>query len=94
MKRPPNGWKRPGSRWPGCSDVAYERRSQGKPTKAKVARGLLLYSRRTANGKYGEWLMLCPPLIVTEAEIDEIARLLALTLADYEAELRKEGVLR
>jgi adenosylmethionine-8-amino-7-oxononanoate aminotransferase len=59
-----------------------------------IARGLLLYSRRTANGKYGEWLMLCPPLIVTEAEIDEIARLLALTLADYEAELRKDGALR
>jgi adenosylmethionine-8-amino-7-oxononanoate aminotransferase len=59
-----------------------------------IARGLLLYSRRTANGKYGEWLMLCPPLIVTEAEIDEIARLLALTLADYAAELRREGPLR
>jgi adenosylmethionine-8-amino-7-oxononanoate aminotransferase len=59
-----------------------------------IARGLLLYSRRTANGKFGEWLMLCPPLIVTEAEIDEIARLLALTLADYEAELAREGALR
>jgi hypothetical protein len=37
--------------------------------------------------------MLCPPLIATEAEIDEIARLLELTLADYEAELHREGAL-
>jgi adenosylmethionine-8-amino-7-oxononanoate aminotransferase len=59
-----------------------------------IERGLLLYSRRTANGKYGEWLMVCPPLIVTEAEIGEIARLIEETLAAYEAELRKEGALR
>ncbi len=59
-----------------------------------IARGLLLYSRRTANGKYGEWLMLCPPLIVSEAEIGEIARLLEETLKAYEAELRSEGTLR
>ncbi|MFI5023680.1 MAG: aspartate aminotransferase family protein [Alphaproteobacteria bacterium] len=51
-------------------------------------RGLLLYSRRTANGKYGEWLMISPPLIVSEAEVEEIVELLALSLADYEAELR------
>jgi adenosylmethionine-8-amino-7-oxononanoate aminotransferase len=56
-----------------------------------IERGLLLYSRRTANGKYGEWLMVCPPLIVTEPEIDEIARLLEDTLEAYEAELRREG---
>jgi len=59
-----------------------------------IARGLLLYSRRTANGKYGEWLMLCPPLIVTEAEIGMIADLLEETLKDYEAELRAEGAIR
>jgi adenosylmethionine-8-amino-7-oxononanoate aminotransferase len=51
-------------------------------------RGLLLYSRRTANGKYGEWIMVSPPLIVTAAEVEEIASLLGETLADYEGELR------
>jgi len=49
--------------------------------------GLLLYSRRTANGKYGEWLMVTPPLIVTEEEIDEIAERLAKTLHTFEAEI-------
>ena len=53
-----------------------------------AARGLLLYTRRTAGGKYGEWLMVSPPLIVTAAEIEEIVALIGLTLADYEAELR------
>src|SRR6185295_705072 len=58
-----------------------------------IERGLLLYSRRTANGKYGEWLMICPPLIVIEAEIGEIARLLEETLTAYAAEMKAEGTL-
>jgi adenosylmethionine-8-amino-7-oxononanoate aminotransferase len=58
-----------------------------------IERGLLLYSRRTANGKYGEWLMVTPPLIVTAAEIDEIAALIGETLQAYEAELRAAGVI-
>jgi 4-aminobutyrate aminotransferase-like enzyme len=58
-----------------------------------IERGLLLYSRRTANGKYGEWLMVTPPLIVTAAEIDEIAALIGETLQAYEAELRAGGVI-
>jgi adenosylmethionine-8-amino-7-oxononanoate aminotransferase len=40
-------------------DIAYER-------------GLILYSRRTRGGRIGDHFMVCPPLIVTEAQIDEI----------------------
>lgn len=58
-----------------------------------IERGLLLYSRRTANGRYGEWLMITPPLIVTAAEVDEIAALIGETLQAYEAELRSAGVI-
>src|SRR5260221_4798353 len=58
-----------------------------------IERGLLLYSRRTANGKYGEWLMITPPLIVTATEVDEIAALIGETLQAYEAELRAAGVI-
>jgi adenosylmethionine-8-amino-7-oxononanoate aminotransferase len=58
-----------------------------------IERGLLLYSRRTANGQYGEWLMISPPLIVTEAQIEEIVALIGATLAAYEAELRQAGVI-
>jgi 4-aminobutyrate aminotransferase-like enzyme len=58
-----------------------------------IERGLLLYSRRTADGKYGEWLMVSPPLIVTAAEVDEIVSLIGATLGAYEAELRAAKLL-
>jgi adenosylmethionine-8-amino-7-oxononanoate aminotransferase len=58
-----------------------------------IERGLLLYSRRTADGKYGEWLMVSPPLIVTAAEIEEIVHLIGQTLAAYESELRRAKVI-
>ena len=53
-----------------------------------MERGLLLYSRRTANGKFGEWLMVAPPLIVTAEQVDTIAALIGETLAAFEKELR------
>jgi adenosylmethionine-8-amino-7-oxononanoate aminotransferase len=58
-----------------------------------IERGLLLYSRRTANGRYGEWLMMSPPLIVTEDEIDEIVHLTGETLAAFETELRRQQAI-
>ena len=58
-----------------------------------IERGLLLYSRRTADGKYGEWLMITPPLIVTAAQVEEIAALIAETLQAYETELRRAGAI-
>jgi len=58
-----------------------------------IERGLLLYSRRTADGKYGEWLMITPPLIVTAAQVEEIAALIAETLQAYEGELRRASAI-
>ena len=49
-------------------------------------RGLLLYSRRTAEGRYGEWLMVAPPLTVTAQEIDDIAQIIDDALAAFEAQ--------
>jgi adenosylmethionine-8-amino-7-oxononanoate aminotransferase len=34
--------------------------------------GLLLFSRRTAGAAYGEWLMFCPPLTISDAEVEEM----------------------
>lgn len=53
-----------------------------------MERGLLLYSRRTANGLYGEWLMVAPPLIVDAPQVDAIAALIGDTLAAFEKQLR------
>lgn len=52
-----------------------------------MERGLLLYSRRTANGLFGEWLMVAPPLIVNAQQIDTIAALIGETLQAFEAQL-------
>ena len=55
--------------------------------------GLMIYSRRTANGKYGDWFVVAPPLIITEAECDELIARLAATLKDFQVDLSSQGVI-
>ena len=45
--------------------------------------GLMIYSRRTAGGKYGDWFLLSPPLTITQAECDELLRRLRATFIDF-----------
>ncbi|MGB3277746.1 MAG: aspartate aminotransferase family protein [Pseudorhodobacter sp.] len=49
--------------------------------------GLIIYSRRTRGGTSGDHFLVCPPLITTEAQLDEITDLLDKSLAQYMAEL-------
>jgi adenosylmethionine-8-amino-7-oxononanoate aminotransferase len=49
-------------------------------------RGLIIYSRRVSGGPQSDNFMVCPPLIVTEAEIGEIVTALAGTLEVFAAE--------
>jgi adenosylmethionine-8-amino-7-oxononanoate aminotransferase len=44
------------------------------------ARGLIIYSRRTRGGLEGDHFMVCPPLIVTDAQLDDILALLGASL--------------
>jgi adenosylmethionine-8-amino-7-oxononanoate aminotransferase len=55
--------------------------------------GLLIYGRRTHGGKFGDWLMITPPLIASTADIDDIVAALARALGNYERELRTAGHL-
>lgn len=55
--------------------------------------GLLIYSRRTNDGAFGEWIMVAPPLVVTAEEIKLIGDGLGRTLARYCEELRDGGVI-
>ena len=48
--------------------------------------GILFYTRKTANGIFGEWLMISPPLISTIKEVDLLVELLAKTLDIFEKE--------
>ncbi|WP_050527810.1 aminotransferase family protein [Pseudorhodobacter aquimaris] len=49
--------------------------------------GLIIYSRRTRGGTSGDHFLVCPPLITTETQVDEITEILDRSLAQYMAEL-------
>jgi len=51
--------------------------------------GLLIYGRRTHAGRFGDWIMVTPPLIATRADVDEIVAGLGRCLADYQHELAR-----
>ena len=46
-------------------------------------RGLIIYSRRTRGGIEGDHFMICPPLIVTSEQLDELMALLTDSLAAF-----------
>ena len=56
-------------------DIAYEA-------------GLIIYSRRTRGGRIGDHFMVCPPLIVTDEQIDEIMGKLGGALDAFATEAR------
>jgi adenosylmethionine-8-amino-7-oxononanoate aminotransferase len=47
--------------------------------------GLLIYARRTSNGKFGEWFMVSPPLTITREECDELLSRLSATMQELQA---------
>ena len=51
------------------------------------ARGLIIYSRRTRGGVEGDHFMICPPLVVTAEQIEEILGLLTESLVALADEL-------
>ena len=60
---------------------------------AGLRNGLLVYGRRTAAGRNGDWIMVCPPMIITRPECDELMRRLSAMLGDFEAEARRLDLL-
>jgi adenosylmethionine-8-amino-7-oxononanoate aminotransferase len=50
-------------------------------------RGLIIYSRRTRDGVEGDHFLVCPPMIVTAEQIDEIIDMLRASLDTLAAEL-------
>jgi adenosylmethionine-8-amino-7-oxononanoate aminotransferase len=49
--------------------------------------GLLLYSRRQNHGRFGDWLLVAPPLVTQHEECDELLAGLEQALAAAEGEL-------
>ena len=51
-----------------------------------IKNGILLYTRKTAKGENGEWLMIAPPLISTTDQCDDFLFKLNETLKDFQNE--------
>ncbi len=49
--------------------------------------GLLVYSRRQNGGLYGDWILVTPPLVISDAECDELLDRLGRALEDAAADL-------
>ena len=58
-----------------------------------VEEGLLLYTRKTSEGVYGEWLMITPALTITKHQVDELILLLTEVIKRFEKELKDGGFL-
>jgi adenosylmethionine-8-amino-7-oxononanoate aminotransferase len=54
-------------------------------------RGLIIYSRRTRDGIEGDHFLVCPPMIVTPGQIEEIIELLTASLEDLASFLESPG---
>ncbi len=54
--------------------------------------GLIVYSRRTREGRAGDHIMVCPPMIATEAHLDEILDKLTRALDIFAADAAPEHV--
>ena len=50
--------------------------------------GLIIYSRRTRGGRVGDHFMVCPPLITTEEQVDEIIDLLDQSLMIFAGQIK------
>ena len=49
--------------------------------------GILLYTRKTSGGIYGEWVMVTPALTITKNQVDELIELLSHSIIRLENEL-------
>jgi adenosylmethionine-8-amino-7-oxononanoate aminotransferase len=58
-----------------------------------IEEGILVYTRKTSAGVYGEWLMITPALTITKQQVDELIELLTKTINRFEKELNDGGFL-
>ena len=70
-----------------------ESRADGRVRIHGMNNGLMIYSRRTSGGQFGDWLIVAPPLSVTQAQCDEIIKRLGATLNDLKTDLIELGIL-
>lgn len=65
--------------------------AHGRLVEIAYEHGLIIYSRRTRGGLSGDHFLVCPPMIVTGDEVEEILSLLDRSLAQFMAALPESG---
>ena len=60
---------------------------------AGLEHGLIIYTRRTAKGRNGDWFIVAPPMNITRAECDEALKRIDATFKTFEAEMKRLGHL-
>jgi adenosylmethionine-8-amino-7-oxononanoate aminotransferase len=73
--------------------IPLDRMAPYRVQELALRHGLALYCRRTSRGAYGDWLMISPPLTITEEEVGVLLERLGQVLDDYAAELRADGIV-
>ena len=58
-----------------------------------MEKGLVFYPRRTNGGRFGDWLMVTPPLIINESQVFDMTERFERALGEYVEQLVREGVL-
>ena len=73
--------------------LSYKARAVHRLLEIGIEEGLLLYTRKTSEGVYGEWLMITPALTITKQQVDELILLLTEVIKRFEKELKDGGFL-
>ncbi|RLA01877.1 MAG: aspartate aminotransferase family protein [Gammaproteobacteria bacterium] len=67
--------------------LPFEYQATEQFKKLALENGLFIYGRRSNNGKYGEHVLVSPPLNINQEEVDRLIELLALTINKFEQQL-------
>ncbi|MCC3859994.1 aspartate aminotransferase family protein [Pseudemcibacter aquimaris] len=67
--------------------LAPEKQAFSKLVNIAYDKGLIIYSRRTRGGYSGDHFLVCPPMIVTEEQIDDILSIINDSLNELNKEL-------
>ena len=73
--------------------MPYEARAVYRLLEIGIKQGILLYTRKTAGGAYGEWVMVTPALNINEIEVDELIDKLSKSITELEVELQNKDFI-
>jgi adenosylmethionine-8-amino-7-oxononanoate aminotransferase len=73
--------------------LPYDVRAVYRLLEIGIKEGILLYTRKTAGGAYGEWVMVTPALNITKNEINTLVNRLSKSILTLEDELKTAHVL-